>query len=275
MCLGLLTSCTVPQIIQGRITPSPTPTPTVSASGLSLQQGYVALATRMITVSQEAGRLLQSSRDISLRLQQIQNFVFFNVKQTGSGLAGWGFANSLYSRYDVSRGNQLSLAFEDSQGKAYSWDLLETSNYGETPRPAKAFPQDAKTYTLTLSKPSTANEGTILMAAKGTLPGQIPLQGDFTTTFSGTGNVDAHPYLSNFSYRLDGTANTLENGANGQLSFQTTFQKEVYNGFGRVDAQGFTGTVTVQNNGRTVAEIERQGDLWAVKIDGRVVATGQ
>jgi hypothetical protein len=275
LCLLSLTGCWVPQIMQGvqpNIFPSSaTPAPVVST--LSAEEMQVAMASRLVSASRDLAAMMLTTRRIGERRQQIENHIFFNVK---SGLPDWTFINGSYQNYDIYRGNIMYLSFLNSQGQAYSWDVLDVASYGNAPRPGgKTYPADNATYELKLAQRSVLNnEGALSATVIGTWPRPIPIQGNFATDFRGTGQVSDLPWAERFDLAIDARVGTTD-PFNVQVSMevQTRSDRRVYNAFGQIDARGLTGTVNLLQNGLSQLQIVRIDNRWELRREDRIVAS--
>lgn len=268
-----LTSCWVPQVIQGvrpELFKSAAEIPPDEYK-ISRDEGLTALATHMISIAQEASNLMVLTRGINTRRQQVENHIYFNVK---SGLPDWFFNGNDYTRYDAQRRGNYTLSFKDSQNKSYPFDVLAISNYGNSPLPAKVFPLDFSHYELSVAQSPANTLGTLSLTLNAKLPHQVPLRGSFDTTLSGTGENTGHPYLNTIALRVDGRASLDGTVTDGQISFDTVFQGKSYNGFGAIDALGFKNTVDIQQNGQSVIQIRRVDKRWEVVFNNQVVGTG-
>ncbi|PIQ24784.1 hypothetical protein COW36_23725 [bacterium (Candidatus Blackallbacteria) CG17_big_fil_post_rev_8_21_14_2_50_48_46] len=278
LAMASLTGCWVPQVIQG-VRPElikPVASAAPDEYKISTEEGLIALATRMISIAQETSRMLVTTRAISTRRQQVENFIYFNVKSSNSsGLPDWFFNGTDYTTFDPVYRSNYTLSFKNGEGKPYAFDVLAISNYGAAePFPAKAFPADFAYYELSVAQTPSNTLGTLSLTLKGEVPRQIPLRGDIETSLSGSGENTGHPALGKIGLRVDGKANLEGTLTQGQISFDTVFQGKAYNGFGTVDASGFTNTVDIQQNGQTVMQIQRVDKRWNVLRDNQVVATG-
>jgi hypothetical protein len=270
-----LSSCWVPQVIQG-IRPElvkASPPATADQYQVNRNEGLTALATRMISISREAAEMMRTSRTISTRRQQVENFIYFNVKNS-SGLPDWFFNGKDYTTYNATRRSNYTLSFMNSERQPYPFDVLAIANYGGAPLPAKTFPSDFSHYELSVAQTPENQVGTLKLTLRGEIPRQIPLRGNFDTVLSGQGENTDHPILGAIGLQFDARTSLDGTITEGQLSFDTVFQGQAYHGFGRLDALGFTSTVDIQQNGQSVLQIRRIDQRWEVIRDNQVVATG-
>lgn len=63
-------------------------------------------------------------------------------------------------------------------------------------------------------------------------------------------------------------------GLKARLAFSAEIDGKVYNGFGTLDSLGFVGDVHIEQNGVSVAQIQRKDKRWDVVINERVLASG-
>ena len=273
--LSCLSGCWVPQVIQGVKPELVKPSSPVArdAYQVSRNEGLTALATRMISISREASEMMLTSRTISTRRQQVENFIYFNVKNS-SGLPDWFFNGKDYTTYNATRRSNYTLSFMNNGNQPYTFDVLAIANYGGSPLPAKAFPADFSHYEISVAQTPENQVGTLKLTLRGEIPRQIPLRGNFDTLLSGQGENTDHPLLGTIGLQFDARTSLDGSITEGQLSFDAVFQGQTYHGFGRLDALGFTSTVDIQQNGQSVLQIRRVNQRWEVLRDNQVVATG-
>ncbi len=269
-----LQGCWVPQVVQGvqpQIFPSQAPVAT-EISTLSLESKQVALATRMITLAQEAAGAFEISVDLGAHRQALANHLYYNVKQS-SQFSQWFFNDGLYTYYNPATGTRYGLNFLDNQAQKPAFDVLGFASYGSEPLPAKDFPASVTHYQITQEHFSAINNDNVKLQLNGVWPGQIPLRGSFDTALSGTGSLQKNSHFEDLKFSL--TGNTRSDGAifDGQMAFSAVINQKVYNGFGRFDRQGLLGSVDLEQNGQSVAQIIRQGQTWQVQMNQQVVAS--
>lgn len=273
----ILTACWVPQVIQGvrpEIFKSAQPA-APDEYQMTREEALTALATRMISIAKEAARMMVISRDIGTRRQQVENFIYFNVKNANSsGLPNWFFNGRDYTYYDAINRSNYTLSFKDASNTPYPFDVLAISNYGDAPLPAKIFPADFSHYELSVAQTPANTVGTLSLTLRGEIPRLIGLRGSFDTILSGTGENTGHPALNTVHLNFNGKVSLDGAVTDGQMSFDTVFQGQPYNGFGTLDSLGFKDSVEIQQNGQSVMQIRRVDRRWEVLIDQQVVATG-
>ena len=276
MSLGLLglQGCWVPQVVQGvrpQIFPSQAPAAT-EVSTLSLESKQVALATRMIDVSKQAAEAFGVTIDLANHRQALENQLYYNVKQSSS-FSEWFYNDGLYTYYNPSSGVRYSLNFLDANAQKPGFDVLGFASYGSDPLPAKRFPETVTRYQLAEEQSSAIYKDQLTLELNGQWPTQIPLRGSFNSILSGTGQLKNAQAFEDLKFNL--TGNTHSDGAilDGQIAFSATINQQVYNGFGRFDQQGLLGSIDLEQNGRSVAQIIRVDQGWQVKINEQVVAS--
>lgn len=273
----LLSSCWVPQVVEG-VRPqifdaSPTPPPEVARQSLTSKE--VALATRMIEISQTAAAHFTVHGEIARQRQAVANHLYYNVQQfQSSQIALWRYAEGDYVYYDSQKGHQYTLSFQNAAGENPGFDLLGMASYGEAPLPAKTFPA-VQDYTLKLSE--TRYGKSVALQTRGHWPDQIPLRGSFMTEISGSGvEPNVNLGFEDLTLLLSGKADAAA-GFEAEMSFNASIEGKVYNGFGRLDSTGYLDTINIQHNGITVLSIERNTaentPRWHVIKDGEILGS--
>lgn len=274
-CLSL-SGCWVPQVIQGvrpEIFPS-SPASAAPTGDITLESKIVAMGTRLIAIAKRTSNALTLSADLANHRQVLENHLYYNVKADGQGdFSAWGYADGSYSYYDANTSARYKLSVLNASGQPAGFDILGIGSYGQS---VKSFPADVRSYRLELSQPDDVAGDTLALDLQGQWPVQLPLRGSFLSTLSGSGSDKGHALFQNMSLRVDGKSASDRSVVEGQIGFSAEIEGKVYNGFGTLDALGFVGSVDIQQNGVSVAEIVRQanGKAWDVKINGRISATG-
>lgn len=272
-----LTACWVPQVIQG-VRPEifkSAPAAPPNEYQITREEGLIALATRMISIAKEAARMMAIVRDISIRRQQVENFIYFNVKNTNSsGLPHWFFNGRDYTHYDPLHRSNYTLSFKDTTNTPYPFDVLAISSYGHPPLPAKTFPADFSHYELSVVQTPDNGVGTLSLTLRAEMPRQVGLRGSFETILSGSGENTGHPVLNTVYLNFNGKVSMDGTVMEGQMSFNTVFQGKPYNGFGVLDNLGFKDQLEIQQNGQGIMQIRRVDRRWEVLMGQQVVAMG-
>lgn len=270
----LISSCWVPQVVEG-VRPQifdadPTPPPEVARQSLTSKE--VALATRMIEISQTAADVFSTHATIAQQRQAIANHLYYNVKQ--SNFSQWRYQEGGYRYYDAQKGHQYELSLQSPGGDTPNFDVLGLNSYGSTPLPAQAFP-NVQQYVLNLSE--TRYGKSVALQTQARWPEQIPLRGSFITDVTGSGiepnvNLGFEDLKLTLSGKVDVSASF-----EGDLSFVANVEGRSYSGFGRLDASGYLDTVSLQHNGITLLSIERSTATnparWNVIKAGQVLGS--
>jgi hypothetical protein len=270
----LISSCWVPQVVEG-VRPqifdaSPTPPPEVARQSLTSKE--VALATRMIEISQTTANLFATHATIAQQRQAVANHLYYNVKQ--SNFALWRYQAGDYVYYDTQKGHQYTLALQSATGEKPAFDVLGLDSYGAAPLPAQRFPK-VQQYMLNLSE--TRYGKSLGLQTQGRWPDQVPLRDGFITDVTGTGiepNVDLG--FEDLTLTLSGKVD-VSASFTGELSFVAKIEGRSYSGFGRLDASGYLNTVNLQHNGVPLLSIERSTATtvphWNVIKAGQVLGS--
>lgn len=272
---ALLSGCWVPQVVEG-VRPqifdaSPTPPPEVARQSLTSKE--VALATRMIEISQTAADVFATHESIAQQRQVIANHLYYTVKQQ-SAFTMWRYEAGDYRYYDTQKGYQYLLKLQNTQGESPDFDVFGLNSYGESPLPAKTFP-DVQRYALDISENRYSKS--VALQTQGKWPDQVPLRGGFATEITGSGadtniNLGFEDLKLGISGKVDVAA-----GFEGELSFVATIEGRTYSGFGRLDASGYLNTIDLQHKGVTLLSIERNTaentPRWNVIKAGQVLGS--
>lgn len=269
-----LQACWVPQVIQGvrpQLIQAEAQPPSQLAS-VSLNSKLTALATRLVTYSKQTSQLFQVSASLAAHRQALENHTYYNVKNI-TAFSGWQYYQGMYTAYDTASGSRYQLAMQNSKNSSPDFDVLGFGSYGEAPLPAKKFPVDVMSYTLSSQQSDLASNDTLKLNLTGHWPVQIPLRDSFVSTLSGTATGNGHPAFKNFEMNIIGKSLSDGSSIDAQLSFSSDVEGTNYKGFGTIDAKGFVGSVNLEQNGRVVATIVRRDPGWDVEINGKVVAS--
>ncbi len=287
LCTGVallsLSGCWVPQVVEG-VRPEifdPEPVPPAEVARQSRTSKEVALATRMVEISQTTARLLQMHGQIGRQRQAVANHLTFSPSAVGATQTRdfpWQYQNKDYVYYDAQNGRSYTLSLLNAAGEKPGFDALGLASYGDEPLPSRSFPP-VKQYQLRLSE--TRYGKSVAFRTTGTWPEQVPAQGTFMTRVEGTGvEPDVDLGFENLTFSLSGESN-VNTEFTGELSFKADIDGQTYDGFGRLDRNGFVESVDIFQNGRTQLTIRRQPDTssalspfnWQVQKEGRVLAS--
>lgn len=259
-----LQGCWVPQVIQG-VRPEIFPSP-VASSGpnldITLESKIVAMGTRLIALGKRTSAQLLMSTGIANHRQVLENRFFYNTKAAGDFTTDWTRTGGTYSYYDAVSASR------------YTLDLLNGSG-GKTEFDASAsFPAEVKRYELALDNTDVTSGRSLKQLLTATWPVQIPLRGSFETVLTGSGEDSGPGSYGKLGLRVDGKTLSDASRVEGQIGFSAEIDGKVYNGFGTLDSLGFVGDVHIEQNGVSVAQIQRKDKRWDVVINERVLASG-
>lgn len=271
-----LQACWVPQIVSGvrpDIFPSTAPT-TAPVSDITLESKLIKLSTRLITATKRTANTFALTTDLAAHRQNLENNNYYNVKLASASFSGWSYGNGTYTSYDSATGARYGLKMLNTADQSAAFDILGQGSYGPPPLPAQSFPPDVYRYRLGMSQPDPLASDALSLNLTGSWPTTIPLRGSYTTTLTGSGQLDGNSEFKSVSLRIDGKTSSDGSQLDGQLGFSTEIDGRVYNGFGTFDGVGFKDTVQIEQNGVPVAQIVRRDKRWDVEINGRISASG-
>lgn len=259
-----LQGCWVPQVIQG-VRPEIFPSAAASAgpdTQLTLESKIVAMGTRLIALSKRSSSQIALSSGIAAHRQNLENKFFYNTKAAGDFTTDWTLSGGTYHYYDGATASRYSLDMVNNSGGNTGFDA------------SSFFPEDVKSYNLLLENTDVQSARTLKQSLRAVWPVQIPLRGSFITTLSGSGEDTGPGSYGKLGLRVDGKSSSDASLVEGQLSFSAEIDGRIYNGFGTLDALGFVGDVHIEQNGVSVAQIQRKDKRWDVVINERVLASG-
>lgn len=266
---SLAAGCTLEEVLKPVSDDGNTTSSTAITQRFAEQEALATIGTNSVAVVREMGIMYQIIPVISTQIQRILNDIHFNVKN--SGLPNWTFDKGVYTLV-TTRDTKVTMQFSTHNGTPHVWDVLNSISY---PSLAKTFPTDINGYVVQIEKTNFLNtNGAVLKASlTGRLPTQVPLVGDFTTSFTGNGSINSHPTLSGQTFSVSGNSNLQSTIFDGQFSFESMFNKTSYTGTGTFNQNGFGQLTPIQQNGVTVGEIRQNGTRWDIVINGQVIAT--